>query len=202
MEFLAVGKLKGNLRGKVLLLHGPPGVGKTSFALSLGEALGRKTYRVSLGGESDPGTLKGHRKTYVGARPGKIIEALKLTQSENCVIVLDEIDKTSSGHLFGDPQSTLLEILDPEQNRNFVDNFLDFPIDLSNVLFICTANDIGSISKPLLDRMIHVEIPGYSDSEKEEIFWRFILPEGIRNSGLIGYEDLFELHREILKPML
>lgn len=114
MEFLAVAKVKGGLRGKVLLLHGPPGVGKTSFALSLGEAMGRKTYRISLGGESDPSTLKGHRKTYVGARPGKIIEALKLTQTENCVIVLDEIDKTSSGHLFGDPQSALLEILDPE----------------------------------------------------------------------------------------
>lgn len=146
LEFLAVGKIKNSVKGKILCLKGPPGVGKTSFAFSIAKVLKRNVYRISLGGENDVSVLKGHRKTYIGSRPGKIIDALKHTKSENCVIIIDEIDKTAKNTNFGDPQSTLLEILDPQQNFQFVDNYLDFPVDLSNVFFVCTANNLDTIS--------------------------------------------------------
>jgi Lon-like ATP-dependent protease len=158
LEFVAVGKLRKTVKEKILLLQGPPGVGKTSLAESIARALNRASERISLGGESDSSVLKGHRRTYVGAYPGKIVTALKKCGTENCVIILDEVDKLGRSNHHGDPQSNLLEILDPAQNKNFTDNYLDYPIDLSNVLFICTANTLNTISPPLLDRMDVINI--------------------------------------------
>ena len=198
LEFLAIGKLKNSVKGKILCLEGPPGVGKTSFAYSVAKVLNREVFRISLGGENDISVLKGHRKTYVGSRPGKIIEALKICKSENCVIIIDEIDKTAQANVFGDPQSTLLEILDPEQNCSFVDNFLDFPVDLSNVFFICTANDVGGISQPLLDRMDLVKLNSYTNLEKSEIFAKYLLPKAIENTGLENYKDLFTIEEGVV----
>lgn len=151
LEFIAVGKLKGSLKGKVLCFIGPPGVGKTTFAKSIAAALGRKFVSLSLGGVNDSSFLKGHRRTYVGAYPGRIIAALKEAGTNNPVILLDEIDKMGRGQ--GDPRSELLEVLDPSQNSSFIDNFMEFPVDLSGVMFICSANYLTNISRPLLDRM-------------------------------------------------
>ena len=149
---IAVGKLKKTLKGKIFCFVGGPGLGKTSFAKSVAKALNRKFYNISLGGVSDSSALKGHRRTYIGAYSGKIIEALKSCGTNNPVILLDEIDKMGSSYQ-GDPRSELLEILDPNQNHSFVDNFVDVAVDLSNVLFITSANYEQNISKPLLDRM-------------------------------------------------
>ena len=162
-EFIAVGQLKGTQKGKVLCFIGPPGVGKTTFASSVAEALGRKFESISLGGVIDSSTLKGHRRTYQNSYSGKIIEALRRCESNNPVILLDEIDKMGGSGYHGDPRSDLLEILDPNQNASFVDNYVDHPVDLSNVLFICSANYIERLSQPLLDRLEKVELTSYTD---------------------------------------
>ena len=202
LEFIGVGKLNGSLKGKILCLEGPPGVGKTSFAFSVAKALNRKVYRLSLGGENDVAVLKGHRKTYIGARPGKIVAALKDCGTENCVIIIDEIDKLHSASVHGDPQAALLEILDPEQNNAFTDNYLDFPIDLSKVLFICTANKADRISSPLLDRMDIIHINSYTNEEKKHIFERFLIPKGLEESGLKDRVGQFEIKKEVIDSLL
>jgi Lon-like ATP-dependent protease len=151
-EFIAVGALRGSTQGKIICLVGPPGVGKTSIGKSVARALGRDFFRFSVGGLTDVSEIKGHRRTYVGAMPGKLIQSLKTTESMNPVVLIDEIDKMGKSHV-GDPASALLELLDPEQNSAFTDHYMDVPIDLSNVLFVCTANLMDTIPGPLRDRM-------------------------------------------------
>lgn len=184
LQFIAVGKLKGSVQGKILCLAGPPGTGKTSIAKSIADALGRKFFRFSVGGLSDVSEIKGHRRTYVGAMPGKLIQCLKSTESMNPVVLIDEIDKLGSGYR-GDPASALLEVLDPSQNSSFLDHFLDVPVDMSKVLFMCTANDLGSISGPLLDRMEVIRLSGYDFPEKVAIAEGYLIPKSMAESGLM-----------------
>lgn len=184
LEFIAVGKLRQSVQGKILCFVGPPGVGKTSIGESISKALGRKFVRIALGGATDVSTLKGHRRTYVGAVPGKIVRALKTAEVENPVILIDEVDKIGQRSSHGDPGSALLEILDPEQNNSFTDDFLDVPIDLSKVLFLCTANMLDTLHPAVLDRMEIIEIAGYTHSEKRHILESFLLPEAVQNAGL------------------
>ena len=160
LEFIAVGALKGSTQGKIMCFVGPPGVGKTSIGRSIARALNRKYYRFSVGGLSDVAEIKGHRRTYVGAMPGKLNQCLKTTGESNPVVLIDEIDKLGRGYQ-GDPASALLEVLDPSQNETFVDHYLDVPVDLSKVLFLCTANVTDTIPGPLLDRMEVVRLSGY-----------------------------------------
>jgi ATP-dependent Lon protease len=183
LEFLAVRKLKPSYDGTILCLAGPPGVGKTSMGKSIAESLGRKFYRFSLGGMRDEAEIKGHRRTYVGAMPGKIVQALKRVEVNNPVIMLDEIDKIGKSYQ-GDPASALLEVLDPEQNKTFIDNYLDIPFDLSKVLFIATANYINDIPEALLDRMEVIELSGYTMEEKLEITTKWVIPRQIKKHGL------------------
>ncbi|XVE89564.1 hypothetical protein DITRI_Ditri20bG0006100 [Diplodiscus trichospermus] len=168
LEFIAVGKLRGTSQGKIICLSGPPGVGKTSIGRSIARALNRKFFRFSVGGLSDVAEIKGHRRTYIGAMPGKMVQCLKNVGTANPLVLIDEIDKLGRGHA-GDPASALLELLDPEQNANFLDHYLDVPIDLSKVLFVCTANVVENIPNPLLDRMEVIAIAGYITDEKMHI---------------------------------
>lgn len=168
LEFIAVGKLRGSSQGKIICLSGPPGVGKTSIGRSIARALNRKFYRFSVGGLSDVAEIKGHRRTYIGAMPGKMVQCLKSVGTANPLVLIDEIDKLGRGHA-GDPASAMLELLDPEQNANFLDHYLDVPIDLSKVLFVCTANVVEMIPNPLLDRMEIISIAGYITDEKTHI---------------------------------
>jgi len=183
LEFISVGMLRKSITGSILCLIGPPGVGKTSLGKSIARTLGRKFYRFSLGGMRDEAEIKGHRRTYIGAMPGKVIQSLKVVQTSNPVIMLDEIDKIGKSYQ-GDPASALLEVLDPEQNVEFLDHFLDVRFDLSNILFIATANQPDTIPAPLFDRMEILRLSGYVLEEKMEIAKRFLIPKQIKNHGL------------------
>lgn len=183
LEFIAVSQLRGSTQGKILCFHGPPGVGKTSIARSIARALGREYFRFSVGGMTDVAEIKGHRRTYVGAMPGKIIQCLKKTKTENPLVLIDEVDKIGRGYQ-GDPSSALLELLDPEQNANFLDHYLDVPVDLSKVLFICTANVTDTIPEPLRDRMEMINVSGYVAQEKLAIAERYLVPQARTLCGL------------------
>ncbi|MEA9354644.1 endopeptidase La [Bacteriovorax sp. PP10] len=199
LEFLAVRKLKPGYDGTILCLAGPPGVGKTSLGKSIAAALGRTFYRFSLGGMRDEAEIKGHRRTYVGAMPGKIIQALKRVEVNNPVIMLDEIDKIGKSFQ-GDPASALLEVLDPEQNSTFIDNYLDIPFDLSKVLFIATANYINDIPEALLDRMEVIELSGYTLEEKVAITTKWIIPRQLKKHGLQKAD--FSLNLNVIKKII
>lgn len=183
LEFIAVSQLKGTTQGKILCFYGPPGVGKTSIARSIARALNREYFRFSVGGMTDVAEIKGHRRTYVGAMPGKVIQCLKKTKTENPLILIDEVDKMGKGYQ-GDPSSALLEMLDPEQNANFLDHYLDVPVDLSKVLFICTANVLETIPEPLRDRMEMIDMSGYVAEEKIAIAKQYLVPQAMKDSGL------------------
>lgn len=199
LEFIAVGGLRGSVGGSILCLVGPPGVGKTSIGKSIAEAIGRKFFRFSLGGMRDEAEIKGHRRTYIGAMPGKFVQAMKEVGTSNPVLMLDEIDKIGASFR-GDPASALLEVLDPEQNATFRDHYLDVPYDLSNVLFVATANQLDTIPRPLLDRMEVIRLSGYILEEKVEIAKRYLIPKAIADHGL--RREQVRIHKAALVELI
>jgi ATP-dependent Lon protease len=199
IEHLAVLKLKGDLKSPILCLYGPPGVGKTSLGKSIARALNRKYARMSLGGLHDESEIRGHRKTYIGAMPGRIIQGMKKAGSSNPVFILDEIDKVSNDFR-GDPSSALLEVLDPEQNSAFHDNFLDIDYDLSNVMFVATANNIGAISVPLRDRMEMIDVSGYIQEEKVEIAKTHLIPQQMEKHGITAKD--VKISKEVIGEII
>lgn len=200
LQYLAVKQLTKSLKAPILCFYGAPGVGKTSLAISIAKALGRKFVKVALGGVSDEAEIRGHRKTYIGAMPGKIISSLNKCGTNNPVFLLDEIDKVDGGGYHGDPSSALLEVLDPEQNKNFQDNYLDEPFDLSNVLFICTANDVSKIPGPLYDRLEMIELNTYTKFEKLEIAKKHLISLEERDNGI--KEGMMEWNDEAIEYII
>lgn len=202
LEYMAVLQLRGNLKSPILCLYGPPGVGKTSLGKSIASAMKRKYVRVSLGGVHDESEIRGHRRTYIGAMPGRIIKSLQNAGSSNPVFILDEIDKVTQNTINGDPSSALLEVLDPEQNNAFHDNYLDVDYDLSHVMFIATANDLNTIPRPLLDRMEIIEVSGYITEEKIEIAKRHLVPRELKNTGLEANEPKIKFNKASLEKII
>ncbi len=198
LEIIAISQLSRTTRGKIICLVGPPGVGKTSIGKCIAQALNRKFFRFSVGGMRDEAEIKGHRRTYVGAMPGKLVQALKTTKTVNPVILIDEIDKIGNGHY--DPSAALLEVLDPEQNADFMDHYLDVPLDLSNVLFIVTANTLDTIPNPLLDRMDVIRLSGYILEEKVKIAEKYLIPKTRKESGLKATQ--VKLHQDAVIAMI
>lgn len=199
LEFIAVSMLNKSVQGKILCFVGPPGVGKTSIGRSIARALNRKYFRFSVGGMTDVAEIKGHRRTYIGAMPGKVIQCLKKTQTENPLVLIDEVDKIGRG-IQGDPASALLELLDPEQNSNFLDHYLDVPVDLSKVLFICTANVVHTIPGPLQDRMEIIDVSGYILEEKKAIAEQYLVPMARSSAGLT--DDQVVLEPEAIEELI
>ncbi len=202
LEYMAVLSLRGDLKSPIICLYGPPGVGKTSLGKSIAEAMKRKYVRISLGGLHDEAEIRGHRRTYIGAMPGRIIKSIQKAGSSNPVFILDEIDKVTQNTINGDPASALLEVLDPEQNNAFHDNYLDVDYDLSKVLFIATANDLNTIPRPLLDRMEIIEVSGYITEEKIEIAKRHLVPRELKNTGLDEHNPKIKFNKAALEKII
>jgi ATP-dependent Lon protease len=199
LDYLSVRRLKPTMKGPILCFVGPPGVGKTSLGRSIARALGRKFARISLGGMHDEAEIRGHRRTYIGALPGQIIQGLRRTETNDPVFMLDEVDKLGRDFR-GDPASALLETLDPEQNATFRDNYLDVPFDLSKVLFICTANQLDPVPDPLRDRMEIIELQGYTEDEKVHIAYRYLIPRQIEENGIKA--EQIEFPEEIVRHIV